>query len=59
MVCQHLGVEYQEVGSHLPDMGPVASGYSRRLLAPSGGHQNMYGWQVGGPYPTGMLYCVN
>ena len=27
------------------------------LLAPSGGHQNMYGWQVGGTHPTGMLSC--
>ena len=25
------------------------------LLTSSGGHQNMYGWQAGGKYPTGML----
>ena len=25
------------------------------VLTPSGDHQNTYGWQVGGTYPTGML----
>ena len=24
-------------------------------LTSSGGHRNMYGWQAGGTYPTGML----
>ena len=40
-------VSQQEVGTHLFP-----------LLTPSGGHQNMYGWQVGGGYPTGMLSCL-
>ena len=39
------GVSTQGVGTH-----PL-------LLTPSGGHQNMYGWQAGGTHPTGMLSC--
>ena len=27
------------------------------LLTPTGGHQNMYGWQAGGTHPTGVLSC--
>ena len=27
------------------------------VLTASGGHQNTYGWQAGGTYPTGMLSC--
>ena len=32
-------------------------GYPPLVLTPSGGHQNTYGWQVGGMHPTGMLSC--
>ena len=28
------------------------------VLTSSGGHWNMYGWQAGGTYPAGMLFCV-
>ena len=40
-------VSQQGVGTHLLP-----------LLTPSSGHHNMYGWQVGGGYPTGMLSCL-
>ena len=29
------------------------------LLTPGGSHQNMYGWQASGTYPTGMFPCTN
>ena len=28
------------------------------MVLTSGGHQSMYGWQVGGMHPTGRLSCV-
>ena len=45
-VCAHGGGGgYPRGGEGLVETHPL-------LLAPSGGYQNMYGWQVGGTHPT-------
>ena len=31
--------------------------YTTMVLTSSGGHRNMYGWQVGSTHPDGMLSC--
>ena len=49
---EYSGSEYPEVSTQ-----GESGGYSPLLLTPSGGHQNMYGWQAGGTHPTEMLSC--
>ena len=60
----YSGSEYCGVSTHSqvltqPDMGPAQRVGTPlpTLLISSGGHQNMYGWQVGGTHSTGMLSC--
>ena len=42
----------------LEDLPPSPTSPSLMVLTPSGGHQNMYGWQAGGMLPTGKLFCL-
>ena len=53
----------EERGGGVGIPGPIQTrglGYSPPVPTPSGGCQNMYGWQAGGVHPTRMLsscYC--
>ena len=38
--------------------GVLSGVLTSQLLKPSGSHQNMYDWQVGGKYPSEMLSCL-
>ena len=53
------GGDYSGVVTHPLDMGPAGGGYSPPLLIPSGSHQNMYSWQVGGTHPTEYFFVVD
>ena len=49
------GVASREGGRYTQQVGIATP----MVLTSSGGHQNTYGWQAGGPYSTGMLSCFS